>query len=122
MIQNKLFLLVISFFLIFALYSCSHDTTNIDNLPQMSFSQDILPVFQTNCAISGCHDQNTAKEGKIYDSYQNIIKSIKPGDPEGSKAYKAITDPFETMPPQNPLLVSEREKIRLWILQGAIDN
>ena len=122
MTSKNLFSTVSVILVIIFLSSCKHDATGIENLPEMSFSQDVLPVFQTGCAISGCHDQNTAKGDRIYDSYQNIIKDIAPENPEGSKAYKIMFDPFQPMPPKSVIPEPDRIKIRLWILQGAKDN
>ena len=120
-IKNLLSFLSI-IFLILILSSCEHNSTGIENLPEMSFSKDVLPVFQTGCAISGCHDQNTAEGDRVYDSYQNIIKDVEPGNPDGSKVYKIMFDPFQPMPPKSVIPEPDRIKIRLWILQGAKDN
>jgi ABC-type oligopeptide transport system substrate-binding subunit len=109
---------------IFTLFnsSCNHDLEIPSDVPEVSFSKEVLPIFQTGCAISGCHDENTAKDDEIYTNYQNIISSIDPGNPENSKSYKAMTNYFETMPPEKPLSSEDRTKIRVWILQGAKNN
>ena len=119
---KNLFSFLSIFLLALFLSSCEHDSTGIENLPEMSFSKDVLPVFQTGCAISGCHDSQTAKESKVYDSYDNIIKDVEPGDPDRSKVYKIMLDPFQPMPPDKPIPEEDRIKIRLWILQGAKNN
>ncbi|HHH52286.1 MAG TPA: hypothetical protein ENK91_01385 [Bacteroidetes bacterium] len=111
---------IFSMILLFS--SCKHDVSDIDQLPEMSFSQDILPVFQTGCAISGCHDAQTSKGGKIYDSYDNIMRSVTPGNPDKSKAYTAMINILQPMPPDKPIAEEDRVKIRLWILQGANNN
>ena len=38
------------------------------------FKRDILPIFNSNCAVSGCHNKTKAEEGYILDSYQNIVR------------------------------------------------
>jgi hypothetical protein len=84
------------------------------------FVNEILPVFKSNCAQSGCHDAVSAKEGYILDSYAHIIKEgIRPGRPDNSKIYKEL---LNGMPPNGPLPPDVREKIRKWILQGAQNN
>jgi hypothetical protein len=118
----KLLSLIILFSILLFLSACQHDTPEFENFPEMSFSQDVLPVFQTGCAINGCHDQNTAKENRVYDSYQNIIRDIDPGNPKASKTYQIMFDPVQPMPPKTVIPQSDRTKIRLWILQGAKDN
>ncbi len=102
--------------------SCTHESQTLSDLPEVSFTNDVLPVFQTGCAISGCHDQSSAKEGEVYTNYENILSSIEPGHPENSKAYKSMTNYFQIMPPKTPLSVEDRTKIRVWILQGAKNN
>jgi len=115
-----LFLMIFGFTIVMT--SCSHTNESTDALPEVSFSNDVLPVFQTGCAISGCHDQSTAKEGQIYTDYQNILRSVEPGNPDNSKSYKSMVNYFQTMPPDRPLSVEDRTKIRIWILQGAKNN
>lgn len=119
-IKEKLFLIAFAFTVLAT--SCSHESVTTNELPIVSFSSEVLPILQTGCAISGCHDASSAESDKIYDNYQNIMHSIKPGDPEGSKAYKAMTNYYQIMPPKNPLSVEDRTKIRVWILQGALNN
>jgi hypothetical protein len=93
------------------------------------FSQTILPLLTSSCAIPGCHDPGTAEDGVILNSYENIMNTagVNPGDPNGSDLYEAITDDDEDdrMPPadQFPTLSAEEiNLIRTWILQGAKNN
>ncbi len=122
MILNKIFPVLSLILLLSFVASCKHDSTGIENLPEMSFSKDILPVFQTGCAISGCHDAGSAVGDRVYDNYQNIMTDIEPGNPNGSKAYRILFDPFQPMPPKTTIPEPDRIKIRLWILQGAKNN
>lgn len=91
------------------------------------FERDLLPIFISNCAKSGCHDAASAQDGVILDSYQNIFSTgdIRPGRPDNSEVYEVITenDPDKIMPPPpNPSLTTEEiNMIRKWILQGARD-
>ena len=38
------------------------------------FESEVLPIFQTNCATSGCHDAASNQKGYILDSYDNLFK------------------------------------------------
>ncbi|NJK84622.1 MAG: hypothetical protein HC906_00200 [Bacteroidales bacterium] len=80
-----------------------------------------LPVIQTSCGISGCHDAGTAEEGVTLRSYDDVIKLVTPGKPHESELYTVITNVngTEFMPPDNPLTLEQRTIIRLWIAQGA---
>jgi uncharacterized membrane protein len=94
------------------------------------FQSDILPIFQSNCAKSGCHDAASNQKGYILDSYDNLFNkdgrfeqsNIKVNYPEDSKLYQVL---FETgnkkMPPlPNPDLTTvQKNLIARWITEGA---
>jgi uncharacterized membrane protein len=125
-------------------YSCKHDpdpfvindpvdTTGNNTGTQCSpdtvyFVQQVLPIFQSSCAKSGCHDAGTAEEGIILDSYANIIATggIKVNDPTSSKIYEAMTedDSEDRMPPPPaaPMTSAQLTLISKWISQGAKNN
>jgi cytochrome c5 len=91
------------------------------------FQQQILPIFVSNCAMSGCHDATSRKEGLILTSYSGVISGgIRAGNPANSKIYKVITttDPGDRMPqpPRSPLSQDQINLINKWILQGAKNN
>jgi len=90
---------------------------------EVCFESQILPIFQSNCAKSGCHDAASHQDGYVFDSYANIIKKdVRPGNAANSKVYKVL---FETgndrMPkPPNPELSAEQKAlIGRWINEGA---
>jgi len=88
------------------------------------FDMDVLPILNSSCAKSGCHDA-TAQEGIRLDSYAAVMASdvIKPGNPNDSELFEKITedDPDKIMPPPPdlPLNANQIEIIRKWIAQGA---
>lgn len=96
-----------------------------DLCPQgvISFQHEILPILVSNCAYSGCHDVITAEDDIILDSYENVMKEVKPNDPNNSELYEYIieTDPDDIMPPPPaaPLTNAEITLIENWINQGA---
>jgi uncharacterized membrane protein len=100
------------------LNSCENTGVSADQMQEICFTEEVLPIFQNSCATSGCHDTN-GESGYSYTDYNSIMKSITPGDADNSKAYKAITSTYEIMPPGNPLSQNNRTIIRLWIEQGA---
>lgn len=94
------------------------------------FESEILPLFQTNCAKSGCHDASSHKEGLVLDSYANLFKkdgrtttgNIRPFDPDHSKLYKVLYESGNDRmpPPPNPdLTVTQKNLIARWINEGA---
>lgn len=93
------------------------------------FSQSILPLLVSSCAIPGCHDAGSAEDGVVLDNYANIFETgdIDPFDLDGSDLYEVITenDDDDRMPPPDeypPLSSEEIALIRDWILQGAKNN
>ncbi|MEN9571458.1 MAG: hypothetical protein RL172_2689 [Bacteroidota bacterium] len=106
--------------------SCKHD---IPLLPPagtdaVCFENDVLPIFQTNCAKAGCHDAATHEEGYRLDTYNHIIaKGITPGNAGNSKIYKVIitTDAGDIMPPppHAPLTNQQKNLVATWINEGA---
>jgi len=94
--------------------------------PDICFERDILPIFQSNCAKSGCHDAASHEEGYVLDNYANIVKKgIYPGNPAASDIYQSITTATgeDFMPRDAPALsAASVSLIKRWILGGAIDG
>ena len=113
--------------------SCKHEIVNpggnnpVDSTPittGICFQRDILPIFVSNCAKSGCHNVDSKKEGYVLNNYANIrSKGIKPGDATESEIYESLikTDIGERMPqfPNAPLTSEQIAKIKQWIDEGA---
>jgi mono/diheme cytochrome c family protein len=122
----------------FAFESCKHepfptakkpgDTASVCHPDTVYFVQKILPLLNSSCAMSGCHDNGSAVAGIILSDYQNIIASdvVRAFRPDNSKLYDRITedDPSKLMPPPYYAALSA-EQIALiysWINQGAKNN
>lgn len=91
------------------------------------FQQQILPVFISNCAMSGCHDNAAHQEGLVLTSYFGIMSAgIRSGNPSESKIYRVITSTRteDRMPPapRNPLSSDQISLLNRWISQGAKNN
>lgn len=85
------------------------------------FESDVLPIFQSSCAKSGCHDAKSHKEGLVLDSYRHIMQGegIVPGQPFQSEIFQKIYS--GEMPPKGntPLTDAQMKIIGKWIKQGA---
>jgi mono/diheme cytochrome c family protein len=110
------------------------DTTGLDttfikcDTNIVYFEQEILPILNSNCAKSGCHDPISHKEGLNLTSYAKVISSgiVRPNNANGSKLIKVIklTSGEEAMPPYpNPKLTAAQiALLSKWISQGAKDT
>ena len=105
--------------------TCGSDGT-VTGVTYTCFSRDILPVLSNSCAISGCHNAASHKEGVVTTSYQTLINSdiIKSGNPAESKLYKVMTASAgseDIMPPKpySPIAKAVTDSIFKWIQHGA---
>ncbi len=124
--KKKIFfksLLLSAFVLLFL--GCKHETTppiiDESTIPSgICFQDEILPMIQSNCAKSGCH--TAGEEDPYLSNYNNILNTVKPGDPQNSKLYKYAIGSEMPPPPNSPLNLEQVTLIYGWIKQGAIDN
>lgn len=89
------------------------------------FVNDILPMLVSGCAMSGCHDAASHKDGVILTSYAGIMKEVKAGNATNSSLYKVIvrTDGERMPPPPAPPMTAQQvAAIKTWINQGAKNN
>lgn len=103
------------------LFNCYHEPELVPGTREVCFDEEVLPVIQTSCAKSGCHDG--AEEFYLGD-YDGIRARVDPGKPMVSKLHKVISADHNSlifMPPKpdEPLLPEQIDNITLWILQGA---
>jgi hypothetical protein len=95
------------------------------NLAQVSFTQDVLPIFAQHC--TECHGVERTEEGLILLSYAELMAGsfngsvIEPGDMANSYLIEQITS--GRMPKRrDPLTDIEIQIISAWVEQGAPDN
>ncbi|HAF61906.1 MAG TPA: hypothetical protein DCK95_06225 [Anaerolineaceae bacterium] len=86
----------------------------------VSFSMDIMPVLvefaQPAHSVEG--------EGGVFlENYEDVMKYVISGDPEGSELYKRlIGDGVDIMPPSGKLPDATIQLFYDWIAQGALNN
>lgn len=92
---------------------------------QVSFSQDIIPIFNSSCNASGCHSAG----GKAPDlSATNAFGSLTTGNyfdanaPESSTIYLWMTGKKSTPMPVGGVNKDYNALILAWIKQGAQNN
>lgn len=129
------FLILIIFFIIISYTSgCKDQITGneIDNriIPDsnVSYSQDIQPVFNLKCANAGCHEDATRAGGISLTTCANTKADpsiVFPGEPDNSRLIWAIEGIGNyPMPPVGypPLTTNQINGIRTWIKEGADCN
>ncbi len=101
--------------------SCRHEPYGIELLDTVCFNTEVLPIFQTSCGISGCHDAGTAEGDFVATNFQSISALVKPYKASESELYSIITNVNNPnfMPPNRPLTKEQRTTIMVWIEQGA---
>lgn len=86
------------------------------------FESSVLPIFQSSCAKSGCHDANTTNDYNLT-TYQTIMrKGIVPGSASSSKLWQVTGLSGEDLmppPPNAKLTQAQRDSIAKWINEGA---
>lgn len=125
--------------LFFLLAACTSEEgpvfTEIE-IPDVSFSTDIQPIFNERCIV--CHNETHStgldlQEGASHNLLVNVTTAgyapnvrIAPGSTENSVLWHKIIDDGTfggQMPAIGPLLSNfQMEKIEAWIEQGALDN
>ncbi len=116
---------------ILVIAGCTKTTTVVKNAGSeitatMSFSKDIVPIFDKSCAVSGCH----VSGGKAPDlTSANAFKSLssgnyfKAGDPENSNLMMWLNGKKSpVMPMGGTPNTDNNAKIYAWINQGAKNN
>jgi mono/diheme cytochrome c family protein len=94
------------------------------------FERDVMPIFASNCTMSGCHSGNNPPEGLNFTTYEGILRGFEDDDDDDddddedhNEILEKITesDPEDRMPPppRSPLTPEQIQTIRKWIQQGA---
>ncbi len=105
-----------------AVTGCKKEYVEADRT--VCFDSEVLPIFQSNCTQSGCHNAQDKKSGYILTDYASITrKGIIAGNYAKSKMYQVLIQNGgdEAMPqaPYSKLSVAQISTIALWIKQGA---
>ena len=119
-------------FSILAPTGCSYDSgiltiepPVIDTTVQVSFSMEIVPVFEQKCNFSGCHNTGgTPPDLTPANAYDDLIQGgyIDTDVPADSELMQWLlgnrSRPMPVSGPDNDL----NTKVLTWITQGAKDN
>jgi len=125
--MKKFILLIVTFIGIVSWQACQYewyDPVNPDIPDVVSFSADIMPIFNESCNLAGCHAPGGTKPDLTpppANAYNNIIgmNMVDTATPENSVLYKKVAsggsmDKYSK--PGNPELILK------WIQDGAQNN
>lgn len=83
------------------------------------FTRDVLPLINSNCAMSNCHDAITHKDNLTLTSYTGIMKIVRAGNSSLSGLYREIANNSMPENPYRKLTTEQKTIIKNWIDQGA---
>lgn len=126
--MKKLLKILSSVSLLMALSGCYYDNraellaqnpADDCNTDTVTFSNDINPIIQSNCAVSGCHNATTQAAGLNYEEFADLKSVAGNGNLVGR-----ITATGTALMPQGgpPLPDCQINKIRAWVQDGAPQN
>lgn len=124
-------------------FACSGGDDPVE--PQdVSFANDIQPIFNGSCASLGCHIGPNPQRGmdlSLGEAYDDIVgvtsvelntmPRVTPGEPSNSYLYRKVQDTHLAAggtgdrmppPPRQALDAEDVELIRVWIQEGALSN
>jgi hypothetical protein len=88
---------------------------------QVSFKDELIPIFTKNCALAGCHVAGAhtpeLTEAKAYSSLNNGVY-VNTLIPKQSKLYEMINGEMSTYIPS----AIDKKKVFDWIRNGAPNN
>jgi hypothetical protein len=97
-------------------------TLDPDGTPQaVSFTTDLAPLFNTSCAVAGCHVSGGHKPYLSTDeSYQQLINGgfVNTTVPKASILYIQVNGDMKEHIPN----AADRQKVYDWIRNGAPNN
>ena len=127
-VENKKRILIIDLLLATLFWACGSSQTDVAVHPstQVSFADDVLPIFQKNC--TRCHGE---AGGLSLESYSALMAGqqgepiVIAGNPGRSDIVEVIEDarmPKMVQGFHQPTLTRELSLLKLWIAQGAKNN
>ncbi|MBT8327435.1 MAG: hypothetical protein KJP21_06910 [Bacteroidia bacterium] len=122
-------LLAIATFFILMWSACAYDQVvpgaNIGDVGEMSFTSDIIPIFNESCNMSGCHDVgDQVPDLSPANAYTVLINDgyINTTNPKESSLYKWMNDEESLSMPLTGPDALYNAKVLAWIEQGALNN
>ena len=124
--QSLIVFLVLGLVMSFSLVSCEWEEYQVTNLTEpVSFSSDIIPVFDQSCNSAGCHNAGgIPPDLSPANAWQDLIDTdmIDLNNPANSVLYVRMIDNQSPMPLNGVLSPTVTNTVLAWIEEGAKDN
>lgn len=129
--KQKKTIWIVSLFglMILIMNACYYDEVlpieNVGDIGEMSFSTDIIPIFNSSCNSAGCHNQGGQKPNLTAASAYTSLTSggyIDTKSPEASSLYLWMRGEKSLPMPLSGPNATYNAKILAWIEQGALNN
>ncbi|MGZ3721707.1 MAG: fibronectin type III domain-containing protein [Bdellovibrionales bacterium] len=98
--------------------SANASATTIAAINPSNFAYINVNIIQTNCV--SCHGAAGAAAGVNLSSYNSVSGIVTPNSSANSQLYQVISN--NSMPPGAPLSASQKNFIKTWIDNGALNN
>lgn len=130
MLQKKIIIGFLTGFTLLLLFGCYKDKTVIFDTGEeitrpVSFTGDIIPIFNSSCNSSGCHNAGGVKPDlSVANAYTALANGsyINTGTPESSELFLWMTGKRGTPMPLSGPNKEYNALILAWIKQGAQNN
>ena len=114
--MKKLFITGLVIFSFACTYDNAEDLYGIKECPPegVSFSDEVEPIINTNCAIPGCH--TSGGQQPTLETYEQVSSN--------AERIKTRTSNGTMPPPVSGIILSQKEidDITCWVDAGALDN
>lgn len=122
-------ILIFILFGIFVFEGCYYDDFipkgDAEYIGDVSFSDDILPILNKDCNVSGCHNSGGIKPDlSASQAFQSLTNGnyIDPANPEESIVYQWMKGNKATPMPVSGTNSEYNAKMLAWIKQGSLNN
>ncbi len=108
--------------------SCTYDQILEEEIvvtEPVSFSADLIPIFNANCNMAGCHNGSVAPDLRVSNAYNALISGsyVNTTNPANSELYLwMIGSEGRLQMPPSGTNATNNAIILAWIEQGALNN
>ena len=121
----KVLVLIMALFLIKSCYYDSNLPDTVDPGVEISFANDLIPIWDKDCNSSGCHSPGDIPPDLTpANAYDAIISGnyVDLNNPENSELYLWMRGDRNLPMPLTGPNADYNAKVLTWIIQGALNN